>query len=176
MLSKILEVNRSPIAKIVSLKNSTGLLYTIMLKRYQGSYVPVVGDLIALTNVRPKSVDDLKRPNKSFLIAFVHDCILMKKSECQLLVLSSKPMNQQEDEDTYRRKGVEYYAVHLTSLTTYIGISQALHSNLKGDTLKMIESLLRVDYSVRLTYIFHMSNKIMILFGNLNLRSLFLTG
>lgn len=87
-----------------------------MLKRYQGSYVPVVGDLIALTNVRPKSVDDLKRPNKSFLIAFVHDCILMKKSECQLLVLSSKPINQQEDEDTYRRKGVEYYAVHLTTL------------------------------------------------------------
>ncbi|CAI9272141.1 unnamed protein product [Lactuca saligna] len=148
LLSKILEVNRSPTAEIVSVKKSKGLLYTIMLKRHQGSYVPVVGDLITLTDVRPKSVDDLKKPNKSFLIAFVQDCILMKKSECQLLVLSSKPINQQEDEDTYSGNDVKHFAVHLTSLTTYIGISQALHANLKGDTLKMIESVLRVDYSV----------------------------
>ncbi|GJX23409.1 lipoyl synthase, chloroplastic [Tanacetum coccineum] len=59
------------------------------------------GDPIALTDVRPKCVDDLKRRNKSYLIAIV---LKMKvdKSVCELGVLSSKPINSD-----YNRRGFE---------------------------------------------------------------------
>ncbi|GKB11448.1 hypothetical protein Tco_0845371 [Tanacetum coccineum] len=56
LLSKILGVNRAPTAEIVKVKTSKGfklpktLLYTILLKRRQGSYIPEAGDLIALTD------------------------------------------------------------------------------------------------------------------------------
>lgn len=158
--SKVLSVNRSPSAEIVKVQKSRGfnplkaLLYTISLKRRQGSYVPEMGDLIALTDVRPKCVDDLKRPNKSYLIAFVQR-INVKRSLYIVQVLSSKPINPEVGEGdidkglkTYSGTDVKHFAVHLTNLITNVRISQALHSELKGDTLKMIETVLRVDYSV----------------------------
>ena len=47
----------------VTLKSESGL-------QKNGGYEPMVGDIIALTNGRPK-YKDLDRPNKPFLVAFV---------------------------------------------------------------------------------------------------------
>ncbi|GKC57826.1 putative P-loop containing nucleoside triphosphate hydrolase [Tanacetum coccineum] len=147
LLSKILGVNRAPTAEIVKVKTSKGfklpklLLYTILLKRRQGSYVPEAGDLIALTDVRPRCVDDLKRPNKSYLIALVLS-MKVNKSVCKLLVLSSKPINSD-----YNGNDVKYFAVCLINLTTNMRISQALHSELEGNTMNMIKSVLQADSS-----------------------------
>lgn len=149
LLSKILGVNRSPTAEIVKVRTSKGfklpktLLYTILVRRRQGSYVPEAGDLIALTDVRPKCVDDLKRPNKSYLIALVQST-KVNKSLCKLLVLSSKPVNVGDSRDD-----VKHFVVCLTNLTTNIRISQALHSEIEGDKQKMFEILLRDGSFVR---------------------------
>jgi hypothetical protein len=49
-------------------------LYHVTLKNLsesEGAYEPMVGDLIALTDVRPKSIEDLDRPNRPYLVAYV---------------------------------------------------------------------------------------------------------
>ncbi|KAL7614112.1 hypothetical protein Lser_V15G07023 [Lactuca serriola] len=159
LLSKMLGVNRSPTAEVTKIKKSKdfrlpkALLYTIVLKRRQGFYSPEVGDLIALTDVKPKSVDDLKRPNKPYLIALVQS-MKANKSNYQLFVLSSKPiipevveMDIRKDVTSYSRMNVNHFVVYLTNLTTNIRISQALHAELEGERKKIIEKVLRADSS-----------------------------
>lgn len=173
LLSKMLGVNRSPTAEVTKIKKSKdfrlpkALLYTIVLKRRQGFYSPEVGDLIALTDVKPKSVDDLKRPDKPYLIALVQS-MKANKSNYQLFVLSSKPiipevveMDIRKDVTSYSRMNVNHFVVYLTNLTTNIRISQALHAELEGERKKIIEKVLRADSSsVRMKL-----NKILICMG-----------
>ncbi|KVI08679.1 hypothetical protein Ccrd_012940 [Cynara cardunculus var. scolymus] len=160
LLSKVLGLNHCPTAKIIKVQKSKGfklpkrLSYTIVLTRREGCYVPVVGDLIALTDVRPKSVEDLQRPHKSYLIAFV-ERIKIRNSKYELSVLSSKPIYQQEVEDdigkdstSYRVEDVKHFAVCLTNLTTNVRIWHALHMEMQADELKMIKKVLRVDFPV----------------------------
>ncbi|KAK9062132.1 hypothetical protein SSX86_019318 [Deinandra increscens subsp. villosa] len=153
LLSKILGVNRSPTAEIYDVQPIKGfvksLLYTVFLIKRPGSYVPAGGDLIALTDVRPKCVDDLKRPNKSFLLAIVHR-MKLKGSLYELQVLSSKQISQAHTGDNnndvkyFADNDVKHFAVYLTNLTTNIRISQALHSE-TGDKEELFKTLLRVD-------------------------------
>ncbi|KAK9062135.1 hypothetical protein SSX86_019321 [Deinandra increscens subsp. villosa] len=144
--SKILGVNRSPTAEISRVQPAKGfrlpksLLYTIFLKKRPGSYVPVCGDLIALTDVKPKCVDDLKRPSKSYLLAIVQR-MKLKGSLYELQVLSSKPISQVHNGGD---NDIKHFAVCLTNLTTNIRISEALHSEI-GDKEKLFQTLLRVD-------------------------------
>ncbi|TQE12766.1 hypothetical protein C1H46_001639 [Malus baccata] len=53
-----------------------------------GTYVPEVGDLIALTDIKPKCVDDLNRSRNSYLIAYVHQI-----RDNNLSILSSKDID-----------------------------------------------------------------------------------
>lgn len=132
------------------------LLYTIYLTRRRGFYEPEVGDLIALTDIKPRSIDDLQRPNKSYIIVLVQG-VVKKKFLYTLFVLSSKPISRvgrKKDSRSYRRKDVKHFAVYLTNMTTNIRISQALHSELEGGKKTMIEKLLRVDSSVYIKIIF----------------------
>ncbi|GJV28146.1 putative P-loop containing nucleoside triphosphate hydrolase [Tanacetum coccineum] len=165
--SKILGLNRCPTSGILCLKKTKGftlpkpLLYTILLPRRRGSYEPEVGDLIALTNVWPRSVDDLQRPNKSYIIALVQG-MKIYKFVYVIFVKSSKPIdggedykkhlarqkNSKKDSKRYREKDIKHFVVYLTNLTTNIRISQALHSKLEGHKKMMIESLLQIDSSV----------------------------
>jgi hypothetical protein len=46
-------------------------LETADTRKDVGKYEPEVGDLIALTDVRPKCIDDLNRPKRFYLIAYV---------------------------------------------------------------------------------------------------------
>ncbi|XP_022007952.1 uncharacterized protein LOC110907253 [Helianthus annuus] len=141
--SKILGVNRSPTLEISRVEPAKGfvtdkhLLYTVSYERGQGSYEPVVGDLIALTDVRPKCVDDLQRPNMSYLVAIV-DHMKVKSSSCKLRILSSKPITGNDG---------RHLIVYLTNLTANDRISQSLDTPV-GMKKKMFETLLRVDSSV----------------------------
>ncbi|MFS7943415.1 putative P-loop containing nucleoside triphosphate hydrolase, DNA2/NAM7 helicase, helicase [Helianthus anomalus] len=135
--SKILGVNRSPMIEISGFVPDEHLLYTVYYERRQGSYEPVVGDLIALTDVRPKCVDDLKRPNMYYLVAIV-DHMKVKSSSCKLRILSSKPITGND---------CRHFIVYLTNLTTNERISRSLYSP-EGEKKKMFETLLRVDSSV----------------------------
>nr|XP_043633425.1 uncharacterized protein LOC122604613 [Erigeron canadensis] len=148
LFSNIQCVNRCPTSEIVEVHISNGfkppkdLLYTVMLP-YQGSYDPQAGDLIALTTVRPKPIDDLKRPNETYIIALVQR-MYIDKSIYRTFVLSSRPINFQEVEG----HNLKHFVVFLTNLTTNIRISKALNSELEGDKKKLIETLLRVNSNV----------------------------
>ncbi|KAM0022021.1 putative P-loop containing nucleoside triphosphate hydrolase, DNA2/NAM7 helicase, helicase [Helianthus debilis subsp. tardiflorus] len=143
--SKILGVNGSPTLEISGVEPAKGfvpdehLLYSVYYERRQGSYEPVVGDLIALTDVRPKCVDDLKRPNMSYLVAIVRlQRMIVESSMCELRILSSKPITGNED---------RHFVVYLTNMTANDRISQSLYTPV-GKKKKMFEALLRVDSSV----------------------------
>ena len=55
-----------------------------------------VRDIIAITGVRPKCIDDLERPNRSYLVAFV----LSVRYERFLTILSLKPILFEQQEET----------------------------------------------------------------------------
>ncbi|KAL2504450.1 P-loop containing nucleoside triphosphate hydrolase superfamily protein [Abeliophyllum distichum] len=69
--------------------------YNITLRRLSDSekdeaYEPEVGDLIALTDVKPKRIDDLDRPKRSYTIALVQG--MKGEGSFKIPVLSSKPI------------------------------------------------------------------------------------
>lgn len=106
----------------------------------------MVGDLIALTDVRPKCVDDLKKPHMPFLLAVVQHA-KEKSSLYEVQILLSKLISRDLAE-----KDARHVAVYLTNLTTNIHISQALHAEV-GDKKKMFETLLSVDTSVSMSIV-----------------------
>ncbi|KAJ0485846.1 putative P-loop containing nucleoside triphosphate hydrolase, DNA2/NAM7 helicase, helicase [Helianthus annuus] len=112
--------------------------YTISLenKSRGGNYEPEVGDLIVLTNVKPRCIDDLK-PYVIALVQFVNN---EDHGTCQ--VISSKPIPL-SGEQTHKFMRI---AVHLMNLTTNTRIWQALHPSLDGNkNMKMINKVLQTD-------------------------------
>ncbi|OIW18971.1 hypothetical protein TanjilG_09165 [Lupinus angustifolius] len=108
-------------------------------KRVRGAYMPVVGDLIALTNVKPKCIDDLNRP---YVIAYVH-----KMEEFEIIpsvtVLSSKLLMADGDYLMDHKKNETMFGVYLTNLTTNIRIWRSLKGQLKGRNMKIIHKVLQ---------------------------------
>ncbi|KAG6618034.1 hypothetical protein I3842_Q134400 [Carya illinoinensis] len=93
------------------------LFYKITLKKIANAeevekYVPEVGDLIALTDVRPMSIDDLNRPGRFYLIAYVHgakeeDSVeenFDDESLGMIKILASKPISIELDSKRRRKK------------------------------------------------------------------------
>ena len=81
LLSSMSTLHLAPRCEISSFKQTKDfkppkdLFYRVTLKsesglQKNGGYEPMVGDIIALTNGRPK-YKDLDRPNRPFLVAFV---------------------------------------------------------------------------------------------------------
>ncbi|KAK1410598.1 hypothetical protein QVD17_37135 [Tagetes erecta] len=105
-------------------------LYSIhLVKGGSEMYEPEVGDLIALTNDKPRRVNDLK----PYIIASVqgvnNDVIQVKSS---IFIPAQKS----------RKGGV---VVHLMNLTTNNRMWQALQSCLGGKNTKMINKVLQID-------------------------------
>lgn len=136
------------------------LLYLIELKHWTdfdntaGIYEPEVGDLIALTGVRPKCVDDLNDPKRSYIVALVQrmwdpddetNKISIKPNK--ILVQSSRPIFS-EEEDYKAEDGL--FVVYLTNLTTNMRIWKALHP-CEGAQFSIINSVLKINPSVRFT-------------------------
>lgn len=100
LLSGVTAASQAPALEVVDVKISgskhhKGLYYNIVLKRgkegerIRETYEPEVGDLIAFSDVRLKSMDDLNRPKRSFLIALVQG---KDENLDRLTILSSKPI------------------------------------------------------------------------------------
>ncbi|KAM0022017.1 putative MULE transposase domain-containing protein [Helianthus debilis subsp. tardiflorus] len=116
--------------------------YAISLenKSRGGNYEPEVGDLIVLTNVKPRCIDDLK----PYVIALVQFVKNEDHGTCQ--VISSKPIPL-SGEQTHKFMP---FAVHLMNLTTNTRIWQALHPSLDGNkNMKMINKVLQTDSVIR---------------------------
>ncbi|XP_029129258.1 uncharacterized ATP-dependent helicase C29A10.10c [Cajanus cajan] len=140
LLSSIRTVSKSPISQISRIRETknhqspSDLFYQITVLKKRGlAYEPVVGDLIAVTNVRPKCINDL---NNHCLIAFVH-----RASNFCITILSSKLITTLDQNKEIR------FVVYLTNLNTNIRIWRSLNSELEGGNMKIIDKVLQVHSS-----------------------------
>ncbi|KAL8476390.1 hypothetical protein ACS0TY_028893 [Phlomoides rotata] len=148
--SKMMSLHAAPASEIISLEIGEGfkppdnLLYLIELKRLADfdntaeRYEPEVGGLIALTEVRPKCIDDLNGPKLSYVVALVQR---MRDEETNMIPIQcSKPIVFEEED-------VELFAVHLTNLTTNMRIWNALRPCEQGH-FDIIKNVLRINPSI----------------------------
>lgn len=137
LLSSIMSLSGAPTCEILKVeickehKPPKDLFYQIM---YRGAYEPEAGDLIALTHLRPKCIDDLKRDRNSYRIAYVLGA--KQKSSDMLPILTSKPINGggQLVGKYIKSKSDTLFAVYLMNMTTNIRVWKALNSELGANT------------------------------------------
>ncbi|PQM40345.1 helicase sen1-like [Prunus yedoensis var. nudiflora] len=137
LLSNMMTLSHAPTCEILTVEYSKyhkppkALFYDITYKKdaevdqnHKGPmYEPQVGDLIALTNVKPKCIDDLNRPQRFYLIAYVDGVTDLEKfpDDFEFKILSSKPIGFGEQE-TQQSKRETLFAVYLMNMTTNIRV------------------------------------------------------
>ncbi|KAL7235387.1 hypothetical protein ACSBR1_018813 [Camellia fascicularis] len=160
LLSSINMVPHAPTCEILAIARSKGhkppkdLYYTISLKRlsdtantHEGRYEPEIGDLIALTNVRPRHVNDLNRPRSPYVVALVHGT---KGDSDDIAILSSKPI--MFDVDGQERKiqtKRSLFAVYVTNMVTNVRVWMSLNSELEGGNMNIIKGVLHSDCTTK---------------------------
>ncbi|KAI4299682.1 hypothetical protein L6164_033116 [Bauhinia variegata] len=121
------------------------LFYDIQIKRSASDddmkdvekYEPEVGDLIAFTDIRPKSKHDfLQGPGKNYHIAYVYRS--RDENTDKITILSSKL--QEIQQGTWSN-----YAIYLLNMTTNLRIWKALNSELEGANTCIIRKVLQAD-------------------------------
>ncbi|PON78550.1 hypothetical protein PanWU01x14_018080 [Parasponia andersonii] len=102
LLTSVVTLAHASSSEIKSVKQSKeykllkDFLYKIELQRGienendTQAYEPDVGDLIAITSVTPKCVDDLDQPERSYLVAYV-ESVKEREDHFKLLIPLSKP-------------------------------------------------------------------------------------
>ncbi|CAK9156532.1 unnamed protein product [Ilex paraguariensis] len=167
LLSSMTNLPGAPMREILDVtiskdfKPPKALLYDITLTRLgekengNDKYEPEVGDLIVLTDVRPRCIDDLNRPKRSYLIALVRKAPDENEKEKRkrasdefldaLQILSSQPIVFDESAADKDKKREKLFAVYLTNLTTNIRIWKALNSELEGGNMNIIKQVLQTD-------------------------------
>jgi hypothetical protein len=160
LLSNISTLPQAPRRVIWSFKQTKeskppkDFFYHVTLKNMsesEGAYEPMVGDLIALTDVRPKSIEDLDRPNRPYLVAYV----LKMKPDNTLILLASKPILAEEQQVNKKRETL--YAICLINMITNIRIWRALKSELEGGNLDIIRNVMQPKAAVRILSIAYYS-------------------
>ncbi|XP_060187506.1 uncharacterized protein LOC132616826 isoform X2 [Lycium barbarum] len=179
LLSNLSIVWRAPALEVLDViisedfKPPKGLYYDILLKRTkegegekseaknESKYEPEVGDLIALTDVRPRRIEDLNRPKRSYLIAIVQwmekEYIVQGKKKKVIVqgkkkedsdwipILSSQLIPFQKPDRAKGEHGDKLFIVYLSNLTTNIRKWNALHSDLENANLEIIKTVLKSD-------------------------------
>ncbi|KAL0379077.1 UNVERIFIED_CONTAM: Helicase SEN1 [Sesamum radiatum] len=112
-----------------------------------GTYVPESGDLIALTDVRPRCIDDLNGPKMSYVVALVQGMKDEEDDFVRIRILSSKPFTFGKGDDKENETRERLFAVYLTNLTTNRRIWNALHLG-GGGNRNIINSVLGLDPSM----------------------------
>ncbi|CAL2229728.1 unnamed protein product [Prunus armeniaca] len=152
LLSNVTAISQAPICEILTVETSKhyrppkDLFYEITVGKMiatessAGKYEPAVGDIFALTNFRPKCIDDLNRPPNFYLIAYV----LGSKDESSdnLQILSSKPISGEGYKKIKSRKET-LFAVYLTNMTTNVRVWKALNS--EETNTNIIKNVLQVQ-------------------------------
>ncbi|GER34867.1 P-loop containing nucleoside triphosphatehydrolases superfamily protein [Striga asiatica] len=147
--SSLMGLHSAPLCEISDVKKGKKfnppktLVYSITTlkkadQKARTTYEPQCGDLFALTEVRPKCVDDLNGRQMSYVIALVN---VVKEDE--ITILSSKPIAFEKADEENGKKGPPLFAVYLANLTTNRRIWNALHPD-EGANMKIIESVLKV--------------------------------
>ncbi|PON87677.1 P-loop containing nucleoside triphosphate hydrolase [Trema orientale] len=103
------------------------------------------GDLVAITNVRPTCINDLDRPGRPYVIAFVLG-IQDHIEGFSLFVQSSKPIRVEDDMGKNKKSEV-LFAVKLMNMTTNIRIWSALNSDPKTANMNIIQKVLQTPFT-----------------------------
>ena len=165
LLSSMTMVSQAPLCEILSVETTkdyeppTNLKYKITLKviRNNGNdaeiYEPETGDLIALTDVRPKCISDLNRPKRSYIVASVvakpvRDPDEPPPEEDTCTVLSSKPIEFEQNMETNKKRKT-LFAVFLINMTTNNRIWAALNIGPDLGNKSIIQKVLQPDSLVR---------------------------
>ncbi|KAG5534417.1 hypothetical protein RHGRI_022517 [Rhododendron griersonianum] len=129
------------------------LLYDIEIKRTTNTKNAgdkcelETGDLFALTDIRPRCIDDLSRPKSGYLIALVQQ-VKEEKDFLKLQILTSMPMVLDQDMQMDEKIGT-FFGVFLVNMTTHIRIWSALNLELGSSNLSIIGKVLQPDSFVR---------------------------
>ncbi|KAK6243972.1 hypothetical protein QUC31_010381 [Theobroma cacao] len=156
LLSGMKRVSQAPSRQLDSVtrdkryKPPKDLIYKIVLKRDSkksdlATYQPQSGDLVTLTDVRPKCTSDLNRSKMSYLLAYVQG---VKKYPDELFIRSSKPIMIEEDmqrKENISQQKPTFFFVFLINMTTNIRIWKALHPDPKGGNLNMINKVVQMN-------------------------------
>ncbi|KAL7223622.1 hypothetical protein ACSBR1_025137 [Camellia fascicularis] len=158
LFSSIEMVACAPTREILTVKTTKGFPKILRMEdtnNYEGMYEPQVGDLIALTEVKPKYIDDLHRPKSPYLVAYVtktnddSDCFWIQQEEnkddshkLEIKVWSSNLIMFDADELEDQNKKRKLFAVYLTNMITNVRIWTALHSE---GNMNIIKRVLQTD-------------------------------
>ncbi|XP_011014219.1 PREDICTED: LOW QUALITY PROTEIN: helicase SEN1-like [Populus euphratica] len=146
LLSSTESLAEAPTCRILCVRKSKDykppkdLFYEISVEETTVGYVPWVGDLIALTYVQLKCIDDLRKTQQSYHVAFVH--AVEGGNRLTPSILSSKPIVDEEG----LNKGT-LFAVHLINLTTNLRIWRSLHLELEGRNMNVIKKVLQKNFN-----------------------------
>ncbi|KAL0449663.1 UNVERIFIED_CONTAM: Helicase sen1 [Sesamum latifolium] len=148
--SNMTTLHSAPACEIFDVKcEELGLLkYLITVRSIEsgdkeGRYEPEFGDLIALTNVRPRCIDDLNGPKRSYVVALVQGTT----DYFRMRILSSKPIIFKKADNKEKETRERLFAVYLMNVTTNRRIWNALHIG-GGGNKNIINSVLRLDPSM----------------------------
>ncbi|XP_048427446.1 uncharacterized protein LOC125471252 isoform X2 [Pyrus x bretschneideri] len=142
LLSSMTNLSKAPTCELLTVTASENhgprkdLFYDVTCV---GTYVPQVGDLIALTDIKPKCVDHLNRSRNSYLIAYVHQIRVNNLS-----ILLSKHIDTRGYTHTVGKRET-MFAVYLMNMTTNIRVWKALNSD--DANTNLIKTLLQVQPS-----------------------------
>ncbi|XP_052304624.1 uncharacterized protein LOC18106539 isoform X1 [Populus trichocarpa] len=172
LCSNMMKVSQGPTREIFSIERSKeykppkDLFYKIWLKRMgitgngKGIYEPEVGDLIALTDARPKDIADLNRPGINYLLAYVHrlpNGLDDDDNHEMLSILTSKPIQFELENKQNKRESViagqeiqkksraTVFVVYLANMTTNVRIWRSLNSDLQGGNTNVIQNVLETS-------------------------------
>ncbi|KAJ6766750.1 DNA2/NAM7 HELICASE FAMILY [Salix purpurea] len=174
LCSNMTMVSQAPTREISSLgkakenKPPKDLFYKIWFEKMrnnmngEGIYDPGVGDLLALTDVRPKDIDDLNRPGFNYLLAYVHRLHKAQENDDDdkydiLSILTSKPIEFELKEQENKKESIiagkgmrsnmkdHVFVVYLVNMMTNIRIWRSLNSELGGGNMNIIKNVLQTS-------------------------------
>ncbi|KAK9989209.1 hypothetical protein SO802_029448 [Lithocarpus litseifolius] len=152
LFSNMTAVHQAPVCKIHSVEESKkfklpkDLFYEVKFNAAEdtekdiGTYEPEVGDLIALTDFRPKSIDDLDRPTRFYVIAYVYGT--KAESSEKLQILASKCIRRKR-ETFHTNKRETLLAVYLMNMTTIVRMWRAVNLDLEGGNRNILNKVVQ---------------------------------
>ncbi|GAB4837643.1 hypothetical protein Ancab_002493 [Ancistrocladus abbreviatus] len=174
LCSGIESVSRAPACEITSVevgdeyKPPRKLCYNIKTKKIadlsykNGPYNPEAGDVIAVTDITPKCVEDLNRPylRRPYLIAVVQ---APKDGDSEKIPIRSLKRIEWEQEVKGQSR---HFGVYLMNMTTNTRIWKALHPDPAGANMDVIDKVIEVDSHVSGTCNHCLSGEKMIVVGS----------
>ncbi|KAJ4973316.1 hypothetical protein NE237_006490 [Protea cynaroides] len=167
LYSNMMNLSHAPKCQIDYVKESEDhrppqdLFYDMVVRKEGDSkhrkeiYKPQVGDLIALSDVKPVCIDDLNRPRRSFLLAIVtvadedggedeveDEVEEEEEASCFFKVLLSKPIMFVGE---VQKKKEPLFAVYLMNMITNTRIWNALHPEMQRGNMNVIREVLSSD-------------------------------